>query len=661
MNTGDTLTDSRKHTWQVGQPLGRGLWGASWVVRDDDGNEAVLKTSLRAGDMPADAPLPDGLLEACAACVREQATLYRQAEHGFLPKLEDTFDLPDGRPALLLPRYASSLERRLDAGLPLGEALSLVERVSAQLEALSTVDRMHGDLRPSNVLLNERGDPVLVDLLTPAAVAIRGRLHELATDRRDYWPPEAGGTPSPGWDTWALCLVLYETAMLATEGGDPRRDERPGLPRDGLSKMQLATLRDRALARLKREGANPRFASQVATRLGALLNRGLSAQTEPSPPYRFQASGDLRPRVAEVAALVRPRIDSVGKLLLSADASDEVFEGGDQVAFSVTVGATEGVSDHEHIACGVQVLDLDAADDEDPRVHVPDARYDVQRHPSGRMRFQFALPDLPPGRYRAKVAFAIRDSGDEPELAEGEFEVRPPPGWVPPADEPEAEGSAPISLEERRRERDDEAPAAPVGPAPPSTSPGSEPGVEDADRFPTPVAPSSAADTGLEAGSSETPSSPPMRVEVEHEPTVAELPSMDPPSVPSDNGGSGPAWSTSDPGTPPPLQVRPSADADATPEAPPARDAGPGNWETDLPAPDDDLEGEPWVPGPAEGEDLPDWSEGDEAGSGFDLNAFAERAFEIIRRDLYAFFLVALAGLLGVLLVLWMIARYLFF
>ena len=37
---------------------------------------------------------------------------------------------------------------------------------------------------------------------------------------------------------------------------------------------------------------------------------------------------------------------------------------------------------------------------------------------AGRLRFKLGLPSVPPGRFRLRVAFAVRDSGEQPRVAE---------------------------------------------------------------------------------------------------------------------------------------------------------------------------------------------------------------------------------------------------
>ncbi|MEZ4239658.1 MAG: hypothetical protein R3F59_26590 [Myxococcota bacterium] len=430
----DRLTDSLDRQWVPGTVLGRGTWGRSRIVRDPQGRDAVLKEPLVESDFPADAPLPEEVLAACRTAARQQAELLSEGSEPYLPRLEATVDLGGGRIGLILPRY-HTLQRKLGRGVALGDVVALVHRVA---NTLAEAGRVHGNLRPSNIVFGERDQPFLADVSTPAVSPHQVRLADLANVR--HWlPPEARNRATvrqDAWamhDTWALCQILH--AAVLTE---PGTDERPAtlvLAEGGLDKVALATLKDAALAKLAAEGTNPRFRGRVTDRLGALLSRGLSASWEPSPPYRFSTARDLAERLAEILALLHPRGVAVGRLLLPASAADGVFQGGGELSFSVTVGCTQGISDHEDIVCGLQLVDLDATDD--PRRPVEDTKIVVQVHPSGRLRFHLSLPAVPPGRYRVRVAFAVKDSGHEPQVASGEFEVRPPPGYVPPRLEPE--------------------------------------------------------------------------------------------------------------------------------------------------------------------------------------------------------------------------------
>jgi hypothetical protein len=424
------VSDTTGRSWTPGPVLGRGTWGRSRLVHDDAGREAVLKEPLTADDFPADAPLPEDLLAGCTRAAREQADLLGQGSQPFLPKLESTVELGDGRVGVVLPRYATTLQRRLDQGLPLGDALRIVHRIAL---ALAEANAVHGNLRPSNVLFGERGEIWLADMVTTPRAHGARLLEEAGV--RPWSPPEATATRAPvgRWDTWALCQVLFSVVM----------DGSTAEP--GLDKLTASALKDRVHTRLAAEGSNPRFRARVADRMGALLLRGLSAEIEPSPPYRFSTAKELADRVFEILALLRPRVADVGRIMFPGNARDGVYQGGQPVTLSVTVGCSPGVADSDDLVCGLQLVDLDAP--HDGRRPIDDARITVAVHPSGRLRFQLAIPERAPGRYRIKVAFAVKDSGDEPQVAEAEIAVRPPPGYVPPPKDDPAPSPLPFPAE----------------------------------------------------------------------------------------------------------------------------------------------------------------------------------------------------------------------
>jgi hypothetical protein len=484
----DHLTDSLGRQWVLGPVLGRGSWGRSRVIRDVEGREMVLKEPLTGQDFPSDAPLPEELLEACKTCALQQIAMLEEGTQHFLPRLESTMVLPSGRVGLVVPRYAT-LERKLESGVPLVDLLRLVYRIALTLAETQTI---HGNLRPSNVVFGERGEAFLTDLATRALAPHHGRLLDLA-GHSAWMPPEARGRPtakpSSIWDTWALCQLIH--AVLLLEPREPRHDhsgrEHSGrgeperklvlpLVPGGLDKIAVTHLKDAVQARLVAEGTNPRFRGRVGDRLGALLARGLSPEHEPSPPYRFATARDFADRVNEVLALLRPRVVEIGKVLFPANAADGIFRHGTEISFSVTVGCTHGITDHDDLVCGLQLVDLDAPDPQSPEARKPveDARLKLQVHPSGRLRFQLTIPEIPPGRFRVRVAFAIKDSGDEPQVAVGDLEVRPPPGYVPPKQEGNTGAPLPFRGQQATGQRP-ERPVAKVRSAPAPEAPAPAP------------------------------------------------------------------------------------------------------------------------------------------------------------------------------------------
>ncbi|MFT6142575.1 MAG: hypothetical protein ACJAZO_001871 [Myxococcota bacterium] len=625
MHTGDTVTDSLGRTWQVGQPLGRGLWGGSWVLRGDNDAERVVKVAHARTDFASDARLPDGLERACAQCADEQANLLKRASHPFLPRLEDRV-LITGRPALILPRYHSTLARRLGDGDSLGDIATLLASVAENVELLAANTEVHGNLRPSNILIKEDGQPVLSDMLTPTAAQWHQRLAALSPARANTLPPEAADIPGTPWDTWAVCACLYSAATWQPSVGDLRRTDEFTVPTGGLDKVELASLRDRALKRLMAEGANSRFVNRVCERLASLLNRGLSRPMEPSPPYRFNRAEDLRTRISEVAALIHPRVEAVGKILLPGSSPDGIYLHTEPVSFTVTVAVTEGVGSHEHIAVGLRLVDLDSPDRR--RVRVQDASFDVKPHPSGRLRFHFSLRDIPPGRYDLEAAFSILDSGNTPIPARAEVNVRPPPGYVPPLNEA-AHTPEPLSI-----------------PAP-DDSFHDDPVRRDAARFPSPISPTASMDldatsptavpstgikappslplpkapTQLPASSPDTPALSKPTVGISpNAPTLQTAPRRAPLAEPY-SMPAGQRSATATVAAPPTV---PGQFADSSSPQTPAYD-GPGQWEA-LPDPSTPE----YVPEPDHVEDLPSWSPEDVEGA-----SALSRLITVVRNDTF--------------------------
>ncbi len=655
MKTGDSVTDGQGRSWSVGEMLGRGLWGSSWLVRDAQGRELTMKIPLTKRDLVADLPVPDGLLEASRKALLEQAEWMKDGSRPWAPRFEGQFERKNGEPFLLMPRY-SSLKRRMANGFALSDAIELLLKITRWFE--ETPGAQHGNLRPSNVLLTERGDPVLSDAATPTLLEWRERFEAHLPDRESFLPREAQDEVKAalGWDTWAISLMLYQSAMTLPGPRDSRRDDRIHLPKQGLDKVELATLKDRVLARLKEDRSNPRFAPRLAERLSQLLNRGLARQHEPSPPYRFENASTLRPRLQEVAELIDPRVDHVGHLLLASSAKNGVFQGGEAATFSVTIGCSPGVSGHEDVACGLQVTDLDALGEE-ARVPVRDSKYTVKPHPSGRLRFDFNLPELPPGRYRANVAFTIKDGVGEPAVAGGDFEIRPPPGYVPPAEELAPPSVVPLAIAKKSPD-----------PAPVSEPPRLEvvpPPADDA--FPTPIAPSS---PGSSPGESDVPyvgssakdndtlsgPSPVPQVVVEQEdtarpsdPDIYDAPAPRVPVAPP------PMLAIPTPAISPPQMLPELLGENPTrpSETPPPNWSRPVDWDDVA---HDPAGGDAYLPGPQGGEDLPSWN-ASASQTGHPLMSWVEKGIELIRRDVWAAFTIPAITVLVVILLLILIIR----
>lgn len=596
MKTGDSVRDGRGRTFQVGSMLGRGLWGRSFAATEvGSGVSVVLKVAHGADDFPERDP---ALAATCSDILLEQGRLLEAGGVACLPPLEGRAVAPDGRPVLVLPRYPATLETRIAAGCAFEELATVTLAALERAQGLAAALDFHGNLRASNLLVDERGQVFLADPVTPLARQAFPALLRATAGIQSAFPPEvrdaAGSVPfGPQTDTYALGILLYRGIATAPGG-----DRFPDLPLEGLDRARLVALKDRLINRLKKEHSNPRFHTRLSDRAASLMNRALSRETSPSPPYRFRRLDELHERLTELVALVHPTVAQVGRAILDRRGASDGFLTDEDIGFSCTVTCSPGVESHEEVACGIAFFDADTGD----RLRNVPCAYAVDRQPTGRFRFGFTVTELPPGRYRARVAFTIRDSGDEPVVSEVELRVRPAPGYVPPRveapapalpmvtreeDPPTLPSGRPATIVDATASDAEEAPTqvvdsaprptpiapvAPPEPAPrpllrtPPPKPAAPPPAEPAPTRPPPEPPAAAPARAAAEPRSAPPaaSSPPLPELPRNLPPVARVESTDePPSARSAPplARTAPPLSVPDPGEAPAARVRPEAPA----------------------------------------------------------------------------------------------------
>ncbi len=437
MNTGDTVRDARGSTYEVGRSLGRGSWARCFSARQaDTGRAVVIKVPLSQGELGGDARLA----EACRTIMAEQGKLAETEGVSCLPELVGRMKEGGG---IVFANAGLPLAEVGTRGKSTGDILLLVSKALDGLKSLSAHTTFHGNLTTANILVDDRGNVTLTDPVTPTFRRHQAALYSAAGTSADQLAPELRGPESPlplsvQADTWALSLQLIKAITLG--------QERFGkLPINGLDKPHRVALKDQLLNRLRKEPSNPGFHERLAERLVSLLNRSLSRETSPSPPYRFRDPIELQQRFDDVRVLVHPTIENTGRLNWSLRAGADAFQTDEEVKFTLNVGCSHGVEGRDEIATGIALFDKES----DRRIRDIVCAYSVDKHPSGRFRFLFKLSDLRPGTFRVRVAFTIRDSGDEPTTAEGEFQVRPAPGYIPPRSTP---SRSPIPLD---RQEDD--------------------------------------------------------------------------------------------------------------------------------------------------------------------------------------------------------------
>lgn len=269
----------------------------------------------------------------------------------------------DDHPALVMPRYpehlGSWLHRMIGSGGPrtLDEILGKVAQLAYVLGRIHQTEFeggtvVHRDVKPENVFLDHLGRPYLGDF--GGAMAIDGlKAVELTLFGTPMWAPldqilPGKAIPDPTWDTYALCVILYAalTGARPAYQADPRelltdrgvalwmaarqaieapKSERIKWQRK-FARMRMATsaadlvdLTGKAalvqgdrdaleggVARLSELGAiRSSRANRITNQLWAVLLRGLSPTSHPSPPNRFRDGIELGDALEQIRGGVR--------------------------------------------------------------------------------------------------------------------------------------------------------------------------------------------------------------------------------------------------------------------------------------------------------------------------------------------------------------------
>ncbi|MBZ0223831.1 MAG: serine/threonine-protein kinase [Dokdonella sp.] len=284
-SSADPAPGSRIGAWRIDGVLGRGGMGVVYAAERADGSyrqEGALKVMRHAIDGALNREL----------FLRERQIL-AQLEHPGIARLIDGGVVPDGRPYLVMERIR---------GKPIPDwceahALSVADTLRTFLAVLDAVDVahrnliVHGDLKPSNILVTDEGQVKLLDfgvarLLESETADIGG-----AGLTPRYAAPEqlAGGTLTTATDIHALGLVLCKllTGRLpegraAGESRNPHEITRPSaLARMAASGRSDATQVWRRRARI------------LAGDVDAIVLRAIAARPEQRYPTASALAQDI--------------------------------------------------------------------------------------------------------------------------------------------------------------------------------------------------------------------------------------------------------------------------------------------------------------------------------------------------------------------------------
>jgi serine/threonine-protein kinase len=252
------------------EEIGHGGMGVVWRARDLVlGREVALKM-IRAELMDSPANVQRFYREARAVARLHHPNIVPIHGIGLLDG-KHCFTMP------LLPKRGLGVVKHDYVGRP-REAVVLLLKVARAVQAAHEQGVIHRDLKPGNILMDERGEPQVVDFGLAKVVGDRGLDATLPGQRVGtpaYMSPEQarGHTweMSPASDVWALGIILFE--LLA--------GQRP---------FTAAGSEDVIRQVLEGDLRRPReVCPAVPAKLEAIVQRCLAHQ----PSRRYPCAGDL--------------------------------------------------------------------------------------------------------------------------------------------------------------------------------------------------------------------------------------------------------------------------------------------------------------------------------------------------------------------------------
>ncbi len=239
--------------------------------------------------------------------------------HPNLVKVMD-YGEDDGRPYLVMPYFSGgTLKEMMGKPIPWRDAVELLLPIAGALDYAHSQQMIHRDVKPSNILLTDRGHPMLSDfglakmMEEPGLSSLSSTSGVLGVGTPEYMAPEQwSGKVSPQTDIYSFGLVLYEliTGRKPYEADTPadlhikQFIETVPVPSQFISDLPAEVEETLLKALAKKPEDRHESMGQLSTKLKNLLQTGQSAQD----------AVEMERRAAEITAREQAERDALEKV-----------------------------------------------------------------------------------------------------------------------------------------------------------------------------------------------------------------------------------------------------------------------------------------------------------------------------------------------------------
>jgi hypothetical protein len=214
---------------------------------------------------------------------RAQAAMLAELDHPHIVKIVDLVVEAEGLVIAMQPADGGSLADMLRrrARLPPDEAAALAAKVADALGAAHARSILHVDVKPSNILMDGNGEPLLSDFGLSRWMAGASPYDSAVVGTAEYLDPAVakGAAPNAASDIYSLGVVCYE--LLAGR-----------LPYHGVNPVATLRAADRG-----RADALTQAAPTVPAVLAAVVEQSMSRRPQARPSSAGELADALRSQI----------------------------------------------------------------------------------------------------------------------------------------------------------------------------------------------------------------------------------------------------------------------------------------------------------------------------------------------------------------------------